>query len=283
MPVSESVIKEHLGRALTEVDLSGFGPVNRGKVRDACDFGNGTVALVTTDRQSAFDRVLALVPSKGRVLNELAVWWFQQTCDIVANHLIAVPHPNVTIARKIKPIPVEVVVRAFNTGSTETSVWTAYEKGVRDFCGNVLPEGMVKNQPFEKVILTPTTKSDTHDEQISPAEIIARGLLTSEQWDEVARVALALFVRGQEIAQRGGLILVDTKYEFGYDENGKLVLIDEIHTPDSSRFWIAATYAERFAAGQEPDCVDKEFLRLWFTKQCDPYTANPLPEAPKNW
>ncbi len=182
------------------------------------------------------------------------------------NHIIATPDPNVTVVKEVDIIQVEVVIRAYLTGSTKTSAWVNYNNGVRDFCGNKLPEGMVKNQPFEDIILTPTTKSES-DEPIDPEGIVAQGLTTKEQWEEITEKAFAVFRQGQKIAEEHGLILVDTKYEMGWDENGMLTLADEVHTPDSSRYWLPETYEERFAKGEEPESLDKEFFRLWVREQ----------------
>lgn len=227
----------------------------------------GKRILITTDRQSAFDRILGTIPFKGEVLNRLALYWFEQTQDLVPNQVLFVPDPNVTVARELKMLPIEIVVRRYLTGSTETSAWTAYNKGVRQFCGVNLPEGMVKNQPFANPIITPTTKSASgHDEGISTWDILSRGLVPGPIWEQVEDAALALFARGTQIAARQGLILVDTKYEMGLDEEGRLTVADEIHTPDSSRYWIGDTYQERFARGEEPESLDKEFLRLWLKK-----------------
>lgn len=264
---------------LTSTNLAGLGEKYVGKVRDVYRRPD-QVVLVTTDRQSAFDRVLAAIPYKGQVLNQLAAWWFERTRDLVPNHLRAVPDPNASVAGPVRVLPIEMVVRGYVTGVTGTSIWANYQRGVRDFCGNRLPDGLIKNQSLPAPILTPTTKSDRHDESIAPVEIVRRGLLTQNQWDELADIALRLFARGQELARAGGLILVDTKYEFGWDEAGRLCLADEIHTPDSSRFWIADSYEERFAAGMEPENYDKEFLRLWFVEHCDPYHDATLPPAP---
>lgn len=278
-----------------------------GKVRDmyVC---RDVVVIVTCDRQSAFDRQLASVPYKGMVLNKVALWWFQQTADLVPNHVIASPHPNVTVARRCDVFPVEFVVRAYATGSTSTSLWTNYAKGVRNYCGHVLPDGLRKNERLERALLTPTTKSDEHDALISATEIVAQGLMTQADWDVCSRLAHELFAFGQRAALERGLILVDTKvrrplrplrqlrltcarllsvvccllqYEFGRDvRTGEICVLDEVHTPDSSRFWIAETYAARVAAGAEPDSVDKEFLRRWFVQHCDPYHDAVLPAAP---
>ena len=238
----------------------------QGKVRDIYLLP-GKRLLITTDRQSAFDRILGTIPFKGEVLNRIAQYWFDQTRDLVPNQVLAVPDPNVTVARELKMLPVEIVVRRYLTGSTSTSVWTNYNKGVRNFCGVALPEGMVKNQPFDAPIITPTTKSDDHDESISPQQILERGLVSRDTWEKVEHAALALFARGTEVAARQGLILVDTKYEMGLDEEGRLTVADEIHTPDSSRYWIGATYQERHARGAEPESLDKEFLRLWLKER----------------
>lgn len=275
----EEIIKANLHNTLTETNFT-FGPKRVGKVRDTYDLGDKLI-LITTDRQSAFDRVLAAIPFKGQVLNQTSAWWFEQTKDIVPNHVLFVPDPNVTIGKKCAVFPVEFVVRGYITGTTSTSAWVNYEKGIRDFCGNILPEGLKKNQKFDSPIITPTTKSDEHDRLISPKEIINEGLMTQEQWDETGYYAMKLFAFGQEKAREHGLILADTKYEFGKDADGKITLVDELHTPDSSRYWIAATYDERLAQGLEPENIDKEFLRLWFKEHCDPYNDKELPAAPE--
>ena len=238
----------------------------QGKVRDMYLLEDKRI-LITTDRQSAFDRVLGTIPLKGQVLNRIAKHWFDRTGDIAPNQVIDVPDDNVTVAEELAMIPVEVVVRAYLTGSTETSVWTHYNRGVRDFCGLRLPDGMVKNQPFEGPIITPTTKSEDHDESISPEQIVKRGLVEADTWQEIERIALALFARGSELAAEQGLILVDTKYELGINSSGKIAVADEIHTPDSSRYWIAETYPERHRRGEEPESLDKEFLRLWLKEK----------------
>lgn len=234
----------------------------RGKVRDMYLLENHRV-LITTDRQSAFDHVLGTIPLKGQVLNRIAQYWFEQTQDIAPNQIISVPDANVTVARELDILPVEVVVRKYMTGSSDTAIWTHYNSGVRHYCGHTLPDGMVKNQPFDEAIITPTTKDEVHDELISRDEIIAQGLVPEDTWAQVEEIALALFARGEELATKQGLILVDTKYEMGLDADGRITLADEIHTPDSSRFWISDTYAERHARGEEPESLDKEFLRLW--------------------
>jgi len=272
-------IKAELNNTLTETNLpSGF--KKAGKVRDQYDLGD-KVALITTDRQSAFDRVLASIPFKGQVLNLTSAWWFDQTKDIIPNQVIDIPDPNVTLAKKCDVFPIEFVVRGYITGSTSTSLWTVYNNGDRTYCGNDLPEGLVKNQKLDANMLTPTTKEEHHDRPIAPDEIVSEGWMTQEDWDYCSNKALELFAFGQKKVAENDMILVDTKYEMGRDAEGAIRLIDEIHTPDSSRFWIAKTYAERMAAGQEPQNIDKEFLRLWFVDNCDPYNDETLPEAPE--
>lgn len=252
---------------------------NQGKVRDTYDAGDKLV-IVTTDRQSAFDRHLASVPYKGQVLNQTSAWWMDATRHIVPNALLSTPDPNACVMKKCTVFPVEFVVRGFMTGSTSTSLWTHYKAGEREYCGNTFPDGMKKNDRLSTNVVTPTTKAEDHDEPISPAEIVSRGLMSAEDWEAASSAALALFKFGQEQAAARGLLLVDTKYEFGKDSDGNILLIDEIHTPDSSRYWLAGTYDERHAAGLEPQNIDKEFLRLWFRANCDPYNDEVLPEAP---
>jgi len=278
--ISEEQIKRQIKNTLKETNFN-LGKKYKGKVRDVYVSGD-KVFLITTDRQSAFDRYLANIPFKGQVLTQTSAFWFEETKHIIQNHVIDVPDPNVIVCKKLKVFPVEFVIRGYITGVTNTSAWKAYENGKRIFCGNVLPEGLEKNQKFEEPIITPTTKSDIHDEQITAEEIIRQKLMTQEQWDFVSEKTIVLFQRGQETALKNGLILVDTKYEFGYDNRGNIFLVDEIHTPDSSRFWIKETYNERFAKGEEPDNIDKEFLRLWFIENCDPYKDEVLPEAPQD-
>ena len=240
-----------------------------GKVRDWYPLGDERRLLVTTDRLSAFDRVLACVPFKGQVLNQLAAWWFEQTADVIANHMLAVPDPNALVARETEPFPVEVVVRGYITGVTSTALWYRYSLGEREIYGYRFPEGLQKNQVLPEPIITPTTKGGLagHDERLTCAEVVAKGYLDAATWKHAQATALAVFKRGQAIAQRAGLILVDTKYEFGRAKDGRVVLIDEVHTPDSSRFWKADTYAEKFARGDEPENFDKEFVRLAYAER----------------
>ena len=251
-----------------------------GKVRDRYDCGKH-LALVTTDRQSGFDRQLALVPFKGQVLNLVSAYWFEETKNIIPNHIIAIPHPNVSVVRKCTPFPIEFVVRSYVTGSTSTSIWKNYQTGVRKYCGHDLPEGMVKNQKLEQILLTPTTKEEEHDRPISAEEIVSEGWMTQKDFDICAEAVLNVFKFGQEKAAQNGLILVDTKFEMGKDGEGNIIMIDEALTPDSSRYWIADSYQQRFDAGLEPENIDKEFLRLWFAENCDPYKDEVIPDAPK--
>lgn len=250
-------------QALRSVDVPGWGEKDSGKVRDIYR-RDGQRLLITTDRVSAFDRVLGAIPYKGQVLNQLSAWWFEQLTDIVANHVIAVPDPNVTLAHEAAPLPVEVIVRGYITGVTKTSLWYLYDQGDREPYGIPLPDGLQKNDPLPSPIITPTTKAEKggHDERLTRAEILARQIVPTALWEEIEGVALAVFARGQAVAQAAGLILVDTKYEFGL-VNGRLTLIDEVHTPDSSRYWIADTFDE----SGEPANFDKEFLRKWFAAQ----------------
>ncbi len=238
-----------------------------GKVRDIWPL-NGHLLIVTTDRQSAFDVVLGTVPYKGQVLTAMSRWWFERTADIVPNHLVGVPDPNVMLVRRARPWPVEMVIRGYITGVTETSLWYLYERGERAMYGLRLPEGLRKNERLPAPVITPTTKAAEggHDERLEPREIIERGLVPVEVYERMADATRSLFARGQELAARNGLILVDTKYEFG-DCDGQLVLIDEVHTVDSSRYWLAASYTERLAAGLEPETFDKEFLRRWYVER----------------
>jgi phosphoribosylaminoimidazole-succinocarboxamide synthase len=261
-----AIIQSFLGTALESTDFQNLGARYVGKVRDVYSQGERSI-LIATDRQSAFDISWCTIPLKGQVLNQISAWWFKQIEDLMPHHVIDVPDENVTVVKKLKMLPVEIVVRGYLAGSTSTSAWVNYSKGVRLFCGNKLPDGLVKNQLLPGgPILTPTTKGE-HDEPISPDEIVKRGLVSAQRWSEVAEKALALFRRGQEIARQRGLILVDTKYEMGIDRNGVLTLADEVHTPDSSRYWGASTYESRMAAGQEPESLDKEFFRLWLREQ----------------
>ena len=276
--ISDSMLKKQIGTTLDKTDFK-FGKKYEGKVRDNYTVG-GKRVLITTDRISAFDRVLCTIPFKGQVLNQIAAFWFEKTKHIVKNHLVSVPDPNVIVANECKPYPVEIIVRGYITGVTTTSAWYNYEKGVRNFCGNKLPEGLMKNQKFEKPIITPTTKAahGKHDESISGDEIIKRGLVDEEIYKQMEKAALALFDFGTKLVARNNLILVDTKYEFG-ELDGQLMLIDEAHTPDSSRFWIKNTYNELFSKEQEPQKLDKEYVRQFLANKGF-IGDGPIPEIP---
>lgn len=233
-----------------------------GKVREWYALGGGRRLIVTTDRLSAFDRILARVPYKGQVLNQLSAWWFDQTRDIIPNHLLSIPDPNAAIVTEAQPLLVEVVVRGYISGVTGTALWHRYSLGEREIYGYRFPEGLRKNERLPAPIITPTTKGGAtgHDERLTCAEVVSKGILDADTWEQVQAAALEIFRRGQQLAGKAGLILVDTKYEFGRD--GRILLIDEVHTPDSSRFWKADTYASRLSAGQEPENFDKEFVRI---------------------
>nr|WP_295112925.1 phosphoribosylaminoimidazolesuccinocarboxamide synthase [uncultured Caulobacter sp.] len=267
---------------LDVIDLPGLPNHYRGKVRDNYDLPDGRRVIVASDRLSAFDRNLCAVPFKGQVLTQTARYWFDVTGDICPNHVVAYPDPNVLIGQRLKMLPVELVVRGYLAGTTSTSILTLYNKGERAMYGVTLPDGLRANQRLPRPILTPTSKAadGDHDAPLSPAQILEQGLLTAEQWETLSAYALALFARGQDLAARRGLILADTKYEFGLDGDGRIVLADEIHTPDSSRFWKAATYEARFEAGERPDSFDKDFVRAWVAQRCDPY-KDEIPEIPE--
>lgn len=279
--MNPETIKSRLGHCLVDAHFPQLPNFQRGKVRDSYDLPDGRRVMIATDRQSAFDHVLAAVPFKGEILNQTARFWFESTADICANHVVAYPDANVVIGRKLKMLPIEMVVRDYLTGSTATSIWPMYQRGERVVYGHRLPGGLAKNGKLPETILTPTTKgmAGEHDYPITAAEILEKGVLSEACWREAAETSLRLFARGREIAAKNGLILVDTKYEFGVDENGRLTLADEVHTPDSSRYWIRETYDSRLAAGQEPESLDKEFLRLWIAARCDPYKDS-IPEIP---
>ena len=237
-----------------------------GKVRDCfIDRERGERVIVVTDRLSAFDAVVGTIPFKGQVLNQLAQFWFELTRDLAPNHMVRVPDPNVMVARECTPLPVELVMRAYLTGVTSTSIWKAYEAGARTFCGHALPDGMRKNQALAAPILTPSTKAakGDHDVSVSKAELLAMGRIEPALFERAAEVAARLFAAGQRHAAARGLILADTKYEMGVDAAGQLVVIDEIHTPDSSRYWYADDYELRLAKGEEPRSLDKEYVRRW--------------------
>jgi phosphoribosylaminoimidazole-succinocarboxamide synthase len=260
-----SGVRTGLFEPFTQIDLP-LADRRDGKVRASWACGDERRLIVTTDRLSAFDRVLAGVPYKGQVLNELSAWWFEQTADVIDNHVIAVPDPNAVLARSATPLPVEVVVRGHITGVTDTSLWGMYSEGARSMYGYDFPDGLRKNTALPDHIVTPTTKAahGGHDEPLSCVEVVERGLLPAELWERVMAAALAIFRRGVDIGAGAGLILADTKYEFGLTADDELIVIDEVHTPDSSRWWVADTYEARLEAGIEPESLDKEVVRRAF-------------------
>lgn len=254
----------------------------RGKVRENYDLPDGRRIIIATDRISAFDIILASIPFKGEILTQTARYWFEETADICPNHVLEYPDPNVVVGTRLDILPVEIVVRGYLAGTTSTSILTRYRKGERSMYGISLPDGMRDNEKLAEAIITPTSKAADggHDEPLSRAEILDQGLLTQAQWDTVSDYALQLFARGQARAAERGLILADTKYEFGTDKSGAIILADEIHTPDSSRYWIAASYEQALASGARPESFDKDFIRSWVTARCDPY-KDPIPEIPQ--
>ena len=265
--MDRDLIKQQLEYALEGTNFDDQGELYKGKVRDNY-INEDTITMVTTDRISAFDRVLGTVPFKGQALVELADWWFGETADIVANHIIKRPHPNVWKVKKCEPIQVEMVVRGYLTGVTSTSAWTAYQKGDRNFCGNELPDGMRKNEKFPEAIITPSTKAaqGEHDESVPPSELYKRGVIDPGLYKELARISMRLYERGVSRAADHGMIFVDTKYEFGISK-GKIMLMDEVNTPDSSRYWMKDDYEARFEKGEEPKKLDKEYVRTWLSEQ----------------
>ncbi len=253
-------------QAISELDLDWPYAHGQGKVRNTFALPGRRRLLVTTDRLSAFDRVLTAVPFNGQVLNQLAAFWFERTADIMPNHILAVPDPNVSLVRECETLPVEVIVRGYITGVTKTSLWTLYAAGERNIYGYPLPDGLRKNDPLSEPLITPTTKAGPgqHDERLTCAEVVERGLVEAKTWSAIQEAALAIFRRGQAIARSAGFLLVDTKYEFGRAPDGTVMIIDEIHTPDSSRFWQVENFEQAHEAGAEPEPWDKEYLRLWY-------------------
>ncbi len=286
--IADDVLHAQLAKILDRTDYTRFAGRERierydGKVRDCyIDPARAERILVITDRLSAFDRVVATIPFKGQVLNQAAQYWFEETRAIAPNHVVSVPDPNVTIGREVEPLLVEFVMRAYLTGVTSTSVWRAYERGDRTFCGHALPEGMKKNEPLPAPILTPTTKAPKgeHDVSASREELLGWGSITADRFDAAAAIAARLFEHGRRVAASRGLILVDTKYEMGIDRDGTIVVIDEIHTPDSSRYWFADDYEARLSRGEEPRSLDKEFVRRWFVEDARYSGDGPTPAMP---
>lgn len=279
--IDDATLQAALSSCLDDAEIAELPNHYKGKVRDNYILDDGRRLLITTDRQSAFDKMFPPIPFKGQVLTKLALFWFEQTKDICPNYVLETPDPNVIIGKNLKMAPVEIVVRDYLTGSTDTSIWMNYQKGERSFGGITLHDGMAKNTKLPQTIITPTTKADqgAHDLPITSEEVVKQGLVSADDWQKLQDYSFALFARGREIAAKNGLILVDTKYEFGFDENGQIMLADEIHTPDSSRYWLADSYDKQLAAGAAPESLDKEFLRLWVTERCDPY-KDPIPPLP---
>jgi phosphoribosylaminoimidazole-succinocarboxamide synthase len=281
--IDAALLARHLDRVLNDATIPELPNHYRGKVRDNYDLPDGRRLIIATDRLSAFDRNIAAIPFKGEVLTQIARFWFDRTEHICHNHVIDYPDPNVLLCQRLDILPVEVVVRDYLTGSTATSIWPMYKSGRRDIYGLRFPDGLRENQKLPQTIITPTTKArdGEHDEPVTAAEILERGMLTPAQWQEVSQKALALFAHGRDIAAERGLILVDTKYEFGTDRDGRILLADEIHTPDSSRYWFAETYPRRLASGETPESFDKDFLRRWVAARVDPY-RDPIPPIPRD-
>ncbi len=280
--MDRNALKTHADRVLDAVTIPELPNHYRGKVRENYDLPDGRRIIIATDRLSAFDVSLAAIPFKGEVLTRTARYWFDATADICPNHVLEYPDPNVVVGRRLDILPVEIVVRDYLAGTTSTSILSMYKAGQREMYGVRLPDGLTDNAKLPQTIITPTSKAayGAHDEPLTPDEILGRGLLTAGQWETVCRYAHALFARGRAIAAERGLILVDTKYEFGTDPDGNIVLADEIHTPDSSRYWFQASYADRVARGEKPESFDKDFMRNWVVARCDPY-KDPIPEIPQ--
>lgn len=269
MAIDTDTLRRGLELALEGTHFDWLGSRYEGKVRDNYVTADGRRVIVVSDRISAFDRVIGTLPFKGQVLNQLAAYWFAQTAQIVPNHVLSVPDPSAMECTECSPLPVEMVVRAYLTGVSSTSILTAYQRGEREFCGHQLPEGLEPHRPLPQPILTPTTKAmhGAHDENVSREQIIESGVIDAADFDQAAAHAMALFTYGQRLCAERGLILVDTKYEFGKRPDGKIVVIDEIHTPDSSRFWFKSSYEERMARGDVPESFDKEYVRRWLVEQ----------------
>jgi len=280
MGIDLALLRDTCNKTLVRTDLSELGAREEGKVRDSYLAGERRF-IVVTDRVSCFDIVVGTLPFKGQVLNQIAAFWLEKTAGIATNHLLEVPDPNVSLVRNCRPLPVEFIYRGYLTGSTSTSIWTAYARGERSYCGHSLPEGLARHERLPEPLLTPTTKAarGEHDMLTSRDEIIASGALDADLYDEAARITGALFAEGQRWAESRGLILVDTKYELGLDEHGALVVIDEIHTPDSSRYWYRDAYQRAMSEGRDPEALDKEYVRRWLGEQG--YRGDgPPPEIP---
>ena len=281
--VDKAALGAYAGYVLEDATIPELPNHYRGKVRDNYDLPDGRRIIIASDRISAFDQNLAAIPLKGQVLTQTAKFWFEATADICPNHVIEYPDPNVLVGRRLTILPVEIVVRDYLAGTTGTSILSLYKAGQREMYGIRLAEGMRDNERLPQTIITPTSKAfhGGHDEPLTPAEIVEQGLLSQEQWRTVSDYALALFAKGREMARERGLILVDTKYEFGIDESGKIMIADEIHTPDSSRYWFLESYQQRFEAGERPESFDKDFIRTWVVARCDPY-KDEIPDIPQD-
>ncbi|WP_201829462.1 phosphoribosylaminoimidazolesuccinocarboxamide synthase [Microvirga zambiensis] len=281
--VDKAALGAYAGYVLDDATIPELPNHYRGKVRDNYDLPDGRRIIIASDRLSAFDRNLAAIPLKGQVLTQTAKFWFEATADICPNHVIEYPDPNVLVGRRLTILPVEIVVRDYLAGTTGTSILSLYKAGQREMYGIRLADGMRDNEKLPETIITPTSKAfhGGHDEPLTPAEIVEQSLLSAEQWKTVSDYALALFAKGREMARERGLILVDTKYEFGIDESGTIMIADEIHTPDSSRYWFAESYQQLFEAGERPESFDKDFVRTWVVARCDPY-KDEIPEIPQD-
>ncbi len=268
MGIDEGILRSQCGSTLETSDLEGFGRREEGKVRDSY-IAAGRRLIVVTDRVSCFDVVVGTLPFKGQVLNQVAAFWFEKTREVAPNHLIAVPDPNASVVRECRPLPIEFVMRAHLTGVTSTSIWTAYARGEREYCGHRLPEGLRQHEALPEPLLTPTTKAEKgqHDEVISRAGILAQGLLDEETFDRATRLVHRLFAEGRRFAESRGLVLADTKYELGLDDRGEIIVIDEIHTPDSSRYWLRESFERAMREGRSPTALDKEYVRRWLVDQ----------------
>ncbi len=281
MAIDRKLLEELAERTLRETDFEGLGERIVGKVRDSY-VGEKRRTIIVTDRVSCFDVVVGTLPLKGQILNQAAAFWFEKTRSLAPNHLISVPDPSVSIVKELEILPIEFVYRGYLTGVSSTSIWTAYEKGIRDYCGHRLPDGMTKHERLAEPILTPTTKAEQgeHDELTSRDEILRRGVVGEELYDKAAALGHRLFAEGQAWAERQGMILVDTKYELGLDENGELVVADEIHTPDSSRYWYADSYDAALSQGENPKSFDKEYVRRWLVEERGYRGEGEIPEIP---
>jgi phosphoribosylaminoimidazole-succinocarboxamide synthase len=269
MGIDWNLLREQCSHTLTGTALRGFGERIEGKVRDSYRIAPGRRALVVSDRVSAFDVVLGTIPFKGQVLNQLAAFWFEHTRSAAPNHLLGVPDPCVSLVRECRVLPVEFVYRGYLTGVSKTSIWTAYERGERLYCGHRLPAGLRKHERLVAPLLTPTTKAErgAHDERTSREQLLREGAISEELYDRAAALGARLFAAGTAWAASRGLILVDTKYEMGISPEGELLLVDEIHTPDSSRYWYAHSYERALAEGTDPQALDKEYVRRWLVQQ----------------